>query len=255
MARRNSVALARDLGLALDPAGFMRELGLSPDPWQADLLSTAPHRALLNCCRQSGKSTTAAGLALHTALYVPGSLVLLVSPSLRQSGELFRKVGGFYHQLTGVERAVQESVLRIELANGSRVVSLPGSEGTVRGYSSASLVIADEAARISDDLMAAIRPMLAVTNGRLIAMSTPWGKRGWWHKEWALGGDNWKRFSLRAEDCPRISKEFLADEERALGPFLYRQEYLCEFLDDESSIFPTALIDAALANEIEPLWR
>ncbi len=255
MARRgNSVALARDLGLALDPAGFMRELGLEPDPWQVELLTTQ-RRSLCNLCRQAGKSTAAAVSALHTALYAPGSLVLLVSPSLRQSGELFRKVGGFYHQLTGVERPVQESVLRVEFTNGSRVVSLPGSEGTVRGYSAASLVIADEAARISDDLMAAIRPMLAVTNGRLIAMSTPWGRRGWWHKEWALGGDNWKRFSLRAEDCPRISKEFLADEERALGPFLYRQEYLCEFLDDESSIFPTALIDAALTNEIEPLWR
>jgi hypothetical protein len=145
--------------------------------------------------------------------------------------------------------------LRIELANSSRIISLPGNEGTIRGYSSASLVIVDEAARVGDEMMAAIRPTLATTNGRLIAMSTPWGKRGWWHKEWILGGDSWTRFSLRAEDSPRISKEFLAEEERALGPFLYRQEYLCEFLDDESSIFPTALIDAALTNEIEPLWR
>ena len=253
MARRSP--LARNLSLALDEAGFLREMGLDPDTWQGALLTTSPHRALLNCCRQSGKSTIAAAVGLHTALFVPGSLVLLVSPSQRQSGELFRKVSGFFHLLVDAERAVQESVLRLELANGSRIISLPGNEGTIRGYSSASLVIVDEAARVSDDMMAAIRPTLATTNGRLIAMSTPWGKRGWWHKEWALGGDGWTRFSLRAEDCPRISKEFLADEERALGPFLYRQEYLCEFLDDESSIFPTALIDAALTNEIEPLWR
>ena len=252
---RRSNAVARDLGLALDAAGFLRELGLEPDSWQADLLTNAPHRALLDCCRQSGKSTIAAAIATHTALYQPGSLVLLVSPSQRQSGELFRKVSSFYHRLDGAERAVQESVLRIELANSSRIISLPGNEGTIRGYSSASLVIVDEAARVGDEMMAAIRPTLATTNGRLIAMSTPWGKRGWWHKEWILGGDSWTRFSLRAEDCPRISKEFLVEEERALGPFLFRQEYLCEFLDDESSIFPTALIDAALTNEIEPLWR
>lgn len=253
MARR-SIALARNLSLALDEPSFMRELGLEPDPWQLELLTTQ-RRSLCNLCRQAGKSTAAAVSGLHLALFTPGSLVLLVSPSQRQSGELFRKVSDFYHRLDDAEPAVQESVLRLELANGSRIISLPGSENTIRGYSSAALVIVDEASRVGDDMMAAVRPTMATTNGRLIAMSTPWGKRGWWYKEWALGGDSWKRFSLRAEDCPRISKEFLADEERALGPFLYRQEYLCEFLDDESSIFPTALIDAALTNEIEPLWR
>ena len=80
---RRSIALARDLGLALDASGFLRELGLDPDTWQGALLTTVPHRALLNCCRQSGKSTIAAAIALHTAEYKPGSLVLLVSPSQR----------------------------------------------------------------------------------------------------------------------------------------------------------------------------
>ena len=82
----------QDLQRALDPVVFSRYIGIEPDPWQADVLRYEGKRLLLNCSRQSGKSTTTATKALHTAIYRPKSLVLLVSPSLRQSSELFRKV-------------------------------------------------------------------------------------------------------------------------------------------------------------------
>ncbi len=85
-------AIARDLKLSLDPVAFAKELGFNPDPWQARVLMWSGNRILLNCSRQTGKSTTAAILALHKAIYKPDSLILLVSPSLRQSSELFRKV-------------------------------------------------------------------------------------------------------------------------------------------------------------------
>lgn len=115
------------------------------------------------------------------------------------------------------------------------------------------MVICDEAARIPDEMMAAIRPTLATTRGALIAMSTPWGRRGWW-KEWEQGGDVWRRFILTAAECPRIDAAFLAEERRALGEFLYTQEYECQFLDPESSIFSSALIAAALDPNLQPLW-
>ena len=87
--------LALDLAHALDPVAFVQDrLKFEPDPWQARLLRSCAPWILLNCCRQSGKSTTTAAVALHTALYDPG-LILLVSPSLRQSKELFAKVTGF----------------------------------------------------------------------------------------------------------------------------------------------------------------
>lgn len=248
--------MADDLRRALDPCALMIDCGMQPDSWQRELLTEIPDRALLNCCRQSGKSTTAAILALHAALFWPTALILVVSPSLRQSGELFRKVSGFYHQLgEDAEQATMESALRLEMKSGSRIISLPASEGTIRGYSSAALVIVDEGARVSDELLAAVRPTLATTRGKLIAMSTPWGKRGWFYKEWAYGGDAWRRFTLRAEDCPRISKDFLDEERRSLGPFLFQQEYECEFLDAESSVFSTDLIEQALSDEVRPLWQ
>src|SRR5689334_25095083 len=92
----STAELARDLRHALDPAAWARDrLGWQLDPWQVDFLRTGSPRILLNITRQGGKSTTAALLALHTALFRPKSLILLVSPSLRQSGELFKKVGQF----------------------------------------------------------------------------------------------------------------------------------------------------------------
>ena len=76
-----------------DPVEFaVDQLGFEPDPWQERVLRWDGSRLILNCSRQSGKSTIAAILGTHAALYRPGSLILLISPSLRQSSELFRKV-------------------------------------------------------------------------------------------------------------------------------------------------------------------
>jgi hypothetical protein len=93
------VSLAEDLMLALDRSAFAKEAGLEPDPWQRDLLRSSSDRVLLNCCRQSGKSTMTAIIALHRALYHPSSLILCLAPALRQSQELFGKVLGFYGDL------------------------------------------------------------------------------------------------------------------------------------------------------------
>src|SRR3712207_4925031 len=93
------VSLAEDLKLALDRVSFAKRLGLEPDPWQEELLRSTSDRVLLNCSRQSGKSTMTAVIALHRALYHPGSLILCLAPALRQSQELFGKVLGFYRDL------------------------------------------------------------------------------------------------------------------------------------------------------------
>ncbi len=79
------VSLAEDLKLALDRVAFAKRLGLEPDPWQQDLLRSSSDRVLFNCCGQSGKSTRTGLIALHRALYHPGSLILCLAPALRQS--------------------------------------------------------------------------------------------------------------------------------------------------------------------------
>ena len=174
--------LTTDLALALDPAQLVRAAGLVPDAWQERAIRSASPRLLLNCCRQSGKSTITAILGIHTALYQPGSLILLLSPSLRQSQELFRKCLTTYRALDRPIPPEAESALRLELENGSRIVSAPGKEGTVRGYSGVTLLIIDEAARVPDELYYSVRPMLAVSGGRLILLSTPFTKRGFFSR-------------------------------------------------------------------------
>jgi hypothetical protein len=220
-------------------------------------LDSEARKLLLLCSRQAGKSTVAGLLSVHEAVTVPESLALVIAPSLRQSSELFRTTLRFLRDLESadveVPPIVAESKLRCELENGARIIALPGSEATTRGYAAATLVVIDEAARVEDEIIAAIRPTLATTNGRLIALTTPAGKRGWFYKEWTTG-QGWERTEIKATDCPRISKEFLEDEERTLGPLVFAAEYMCVFHDDDSAVFSTELIERAFTDEIKPLW-
>jgi hypothetical protein len=229
--------LATALSLALDPARILEARGLAPDPWQRALL-LCPHRqVLLNCSRQSGKSTVVSALALHTALFRSRALVLLLSPSQRQSTEIFRKVLDAYNALGRPLRATHQTQLRLELANGSRVVCLPGREETVRSFGGVDLLVLDEAARIPDDLYRSVRPMLAVSRGRLVALSTPFGRRGWFYREWE-GSGPWHRVRITWKECPRIGADFIAEEERALGSAWVEQEYLCLFAAREGVVYP-----------------
>jgi len=245
--------ISDDLKIALDPVLFARLLGFNPDPWQEKVLSSSSKRLMLNCSRQSGKSTTASILALHRAIYFPDNLILLISPSLRQSSELFRKVGVQLDRLKMKPKLLENNKLSCIFDNKSRIVSLPSSEGTIRGYSGANLIIEDEASRVEDGLYMAIRPMLAVSNGRLILMSTPFGKRGHFYQEWSEG-EEWEKIQIKADDCPRISKEFLESERRSLGEWWFKQEYMCEFMDSVDSAFRTEEIKRMFEEEIE-LWE
>lgn len=245
--------LAASLACALDPVAFAESLGFAPDSWQANVLRSTGKRLLLNCSRQAGKSTTAAVLALHCAIYFQASLILLVSPSLRQSSELFRKVIEGLDKLPNKPEVKEDNKTTLTLGNGSRIVSLPGSEGTVRGYSGATLIIEDEASRVDDALYYSVRPMLAVSGGRLILMSTPFGKRGHFHAEWT-GQGSWGRVQIPATECPRISQAFLDEERAALGEWWFRQEYLCEFSETTDSLFSYEQISAAFDDKVQPLF-
>lgn len=218
------------LAAALDPVLLMQSAGHEADCWQADLLRSDDKRSLVLCSRQAGKSTVAAAMAVHEASFKPGSLTLLLSPSLRQSGELFRKVLAVYKASGAAVAVKSETALRLELANHSRVIALPAGEETIRGFSGVTLLIIDEASRVEDELYYSVRPMLAVSGGRLVALTTPFGRKGWFYNEWA-NSSYWTKIRITANDCPRLSDEILEQERESLGEAWFRQEYLCEFID------------------------
>jgi len=139
-------------------------------------------------------------------------------------------------------------------STGSRIIALPGTERTIRGYAGADLVVIDEAARVEDDLLAAVRPMLATTDGHLIALTTPAGKRGWFYETWISEGSDWHRVKVAASDCPRISPEFLDEELRELGAMRFSEEYQLEFRDSDEAVFPTEIIARAFTSNVVPLW-
>ncbi len=248
------VSLAADLRLALDRPAFARRVGVDPDPWQERLLRSASSRVLLNCSRQSGKSTISGVLALHRALYRPGSLVLCLAPSERQSKELFGKIAGFYRAIHDAPPPESDRKLGMALPNGSRIEALPGSEKTIRGFSGAALLLVDEASRVDDGLYHAVRPMLVVSGGALVMLSSPYGKRGAFYEAWANGGSSWERYKVPAEECPRITPEFLEEEREALPSWVYRQEYECSFEETEDQVFTTEMVERAVTPEVTPLF-
>lgn len=242
--------LERDLAMRLDPVCMAQAANITLDDWQSDAVRSISPRMLLNCSRQTGKSTTTSVMAVHTSLYEPGALTLLLSPSQRQSQELFRSCLSVYRALDRPVPPEAESALRLELENGSRIVSLPGKEGTIRGLAGVKLLIIDEASRVPDDLYMAVRPMLAVSGGRLVLLSTPFGTRGFFWEAWKNRKD-WDYYEVDATQCPRISPEFLEEEKRTMGDWWFTQEYMCKFLDAQTAAFRAADIDRIIGPEVE----
>lgn len=239
---------------AQDEAEFARRrLGFEPDERQSEVLRSERRRGILNCSRQWGKSTVAAAKAVQRAYTRAGSLVLVASPSERQSGEFLRKAAGMTRKLGIVPKGDGDNPMSIALPNGSRIVGLPGTEGTVRGFSAVSLLLIDEAARVEEEMYHALRPMLAVGGGELWLMSTPWTKRGFFYETWEYGGPDWHRVRVPATECVRIEAGFLEEERGVLGAAVFAREYLCEFLDGGGGVFDRALVEAALDDTIEPL--
>lgn len=199
-------------------------------------------------------STMTAIKATRMAFRKPHSLVLLLSPSLRQSGELFRKVMGFANQpgsgRPGIKRSSQ---LSVEYSTGSRIISLPGNESTIRGYSAVDLVIVDEAAFTSDELLNAVSPMLAVSDGQLIAISSANYEMGWFYEAWAKEND-WRKWKVTVEQNPRIKSSFVESERKRMSAIRFMAEYFCQFIStDAVNVFRREDIEAAVAKV--NLWQ
>jgi hypothetical protein len=218
-------------------AHLMHSLGFELDPWQVDAIDGGHQRLLLNCCRQAGKSTAVAMLSLYEALLAGDRLVLLLSRSLRQSTELFRRVVEFHQRLGGCCLKRQTSH-ELQFTTRSRIISLPCQPDTIRGFANVQMLVIDEAARVPDDLYRTVRPMLAVSGGRLVCLSTPYGKRGFFYNAWAKGGPEWKRIEVPAKEISRITPAFLEEERRNLGESWFRQEYCCSFEALEGLVYP-----------------
>lgn len=224
--------VASDWLPALDPAEIMRRSGKEPDEWQARMLRSNSKRIIIAAARQNGKTEATAAKALHALLYQPESLALLVSASQKQASEVLRRLKSLFRPFADSFRVEAESVLAFELRNGSRCLSLPSDSAAVRGFAAASLIVVDEASRVGDTVWNALSPIVAVSGGTVVLLSSPAGRRGFFHAEFQDGGPEWQRYVVTADQCPRHSAEFLARELARMGPRTFAEEYQAAFVED-----------------------
>jgi hypothetical protein len=238
----------------IDAVEFARtRFGFVASEKQAEVLRSTARRVILNCCRQWGKSTVTVAKALHRAFVRPGCLVLVSSPSKRQSAEWMRKARGMVGRMGIRARGDGDNAVSLLLPNGSRIVGLPSLEDTVRGFSGVSLLLIDEASRVSDQMYEALRPMLSTTDGDWYLRSTPRGTSGLFYDTGEYGGPEWVRVLGPATECAQISKRFLEEQRRVMGADQFRQEHMCEFVGRGAGVFDRALVEGILDADLEPL--
>jgi len=171
------MSIYRGIAYRLDPVPWVRDvLGITPTAWQEQFLR-APRGASIAAltARQVGKTTTAAWAIPHAMLFCPGSLSVIACPAQRQSAEAVRRVKGVLVKAGG--KFASDNVFALELDNGSRVLALPSGDDTVRGLTVDAWIVADEAARLNEELIAALRPMRARRpQARFAMLSTAWSR-------------------------------------------------------------------------------
>ena len=235
----------RELAYRLDPALWVGDvLGCAPAPWQQTFLR-APRGAsiLALTARQCGKTTTAAWAMAHSAVFLPGSLSVVACPAQRQSAEAVRRVREAVLKAGSELKA--DNVYGLELTNGARVLALPGSDDSIRGLTVDAWIVADEAARQSPELMAALRPMRARRpHARLAMLSTAWSRTDPFWEAWASDDPSWIRLKATADVVP-YDPNFLESERRALGELAFNREYLGIPLGAEASLFSWELYERA----------
>ena len=218
----------RETAYRLDPVLWVRDIpGVTPTAWQETFLRSPRGSSILALtARQVGKTTTAAWAIAHTMVFTPPSLSVIASPAQRQSAEAVRHVREALVK-AGAELE-SDNVYGLELENGSRVLALPGSDDSIRGLTVDGWIVADEAARLQQDLIAALRPMRARRpQARFAMLSTAWSRTDPFWLAWAGDDQNWIRLKATADSDPTLfAPGFLEQERRALGDDGFKREYL-----------------------------
>lgn len=236
----------------LDPAARLTHwIGHQPDPWQVEAFSTRATEVAMRVGRQSGKTSVLAARSVEE-LHVPESLTICVAPAERQAKIIAREIA---RQLRRTDLVITRSTLtELELSNGARVVALPSTSDTIRGYPSVSLLIIDECAFLQgegggEDLIAGVLPMLT-TQGQVYFSSTPAGRGNYFAKLFldAKPGDGIHRIVVKGTDIPRLAEK-VERMRRTLSATKFRQEIEVELLSDGQAYFDLSIIENATSQE------
>lgn len=231
--------------LRADPTLAMTAAGLSPDPWQAELIRNPARQITALCTRRSGKTRTVAAKVVARCLTRP-SRVLIFAPTEDQSKELLRYVREMNDGLGCPVPVTSETEARIKWANGSEVRAKTDRPKSSRGFTP-DLVVIDEAAQVTDLLYLSVAPMQILGKCDFMALSTPFGKVGWFFEIWEKPAKLalWESYRITAYQCPRIDRATLEEHRATMPPRWFDQEYLTVFNDATDAVFGKTVIDAA----------
>ena len=249
-------AWARELERTLDPrARLAHWMGHEPDDWQVEMFTTRASEVACRVGRQSGKTSVLAARAVEE-LHVPESLSLCIAPAERQAKIISREIG---RQLRRTDLVITRSTLtEVEVSNGARVIALPSTSDTIRGYPSVSLLVIDECAFLQgdgggEDLIAGVLPMLTA-QGQVYFSSTPAGKNNYFARLFLdengrerLDNDV-HRIVVKGTSIPRLAEK-VERMRRTLSATKFRAEIEVEMLADGTSYFDLSVIEAATSQE------
>lgn len=218
-------------------------MNITLDPWQQQVLTTKGN-VVLRSGRQVGKSTIISIKAGDYAAKNSNKTILVIASVERQALLLFEKILShiYINHKSMIKKGKDRPTKHIlKLKNGSVIHCLPtGLSGYgIRGYT-IDLLIADEAAFIPEEVWRAVTPMLAITRGMIILLSTPHTAEGYFYR--CFDDETFTNFHISSEDCPRKDPVFLEHEKRRMTRAQYAQEYLGEFMDELRQFFPSKLI-------------
>ena len=205
------------------------------DPWQEEVIESTGNVCIVSG-RQCGKSAVVSILAARTALKNKNEYILIGAKDLDQGEMIFRKIKDYVFENNSKEIVGRPTLHFMELKNGSKIiVKAVGDTGDGMRGPTATMLILDEAAFIPERAWTSIEPVISITKGRIILLSTPQGKRGFFYK--ATKDEDFLVKIVSARDCPRHTKKFLDKKQAQLSPVAFATEYLGEFIDDYNRKF------------------
>ncbi len=253
--RRRKMLSDTELIKCKNDIGYFSKAVLNIKLWshQLEFLTCSKKIVVIASARQIGKSTACAVKAIHTA-FSKKSKVLVVSPSLRQSGLMFATI----RQMIGESFYLRASLIDdtktyIKLSNGSELWCLPDSPAQIRGFSGVSVVIIDEANFCSQELLRAVQySLLTVKDSQLFMISSPWATEHWFYRYYQDGqthrDTNVASFHYTYESSPLIEKAYIERLKDKITEEEYKTEILGEWISDEDAYFDYELIESCVAD-------
>ena len=191
--------------------------------------------------RQAGKSYMCEGVLLHYALNYSRTTNAMISPTLNQSRNIFKELVSAIYE-SGVIKRKNETLLEIELINGSRIFFRSSEMGeALRGYHIDGILILDEASYLSEDIAQLVLPWRQVAKAPMLVVSTPKLKTGLFFRYYNMGIErvdntitiDWNDYNT----SPLLSQEQIETYKKILSPNQFKSEILGEFLDMEGMVF------------------